>query len=117
MNTTQKSEIRRHLRTERERIVDEWERHSDEGGHGNAWDLRDPEERATQIANRDVSRKIADDAQRLLSKVDLALQRIDDGTYGECTRCGKSIPEARLLAKPSVSLCLACQEIKDTSKV
>jgi DnaK suppressor protein len=117
MNITQKSEIRRHLLAERERIADEWERHGGEGGHGNEWDLRDPEERATQIASRDVDRKIADDAHHLLNKVDLALQRLDDGTYGNCASCGEPIPDARLRAKPSVSLCLACQEIKDASKV
>ena len=117
MNTTQKSEIRSHLIAERERIVEEWERHGGEGGHGNDWDQRDPEERATQITSRDVDRKIADDAHNLLSKVDLALQRLAEGTYGECASCGETIPVARLIAKPSVSLCLACQEIKDATKV
>lgn len=116
MNATKNSEIRRHLIAERERIAAEWERHGGEGGHGNDWNQRDPEERATQIASRDVARRIADDAHHLINKVDLALQRLDDGTYGQCANCGEDIPEARLLAKPSVSLCLSCQEIKDASK-
>ena len=114
MNTTQKSEIRNHLLVERERIVAEWERHGGEGGHGND---RDPEERATQITSRDVDRKIAHDAHNLLEKVELALHRLDEGTYGQCANCGEAIPEARLIAKPSVSLCLSCQEVKDASKV
>ena len=42
-----------------------------------------------------------------------ALQRMDDGTYGKCARCGKSIPIARLEIMPFTEYCVECQEIID----
>ena len=101
---------------ERERIVAEWERHGGDAGPGEDWDLKDPEERATQITSDTVDRQIAEDDLNLLHKVDFALQRLDAGTYDKCDGCGQIIPMERLLAKPSVSLCLACQTIKDSAK-
>lgn len=45
-----------------------------------------------------------------LRDVENALLRMNDGTYGECVDCGKSIPYARLEANPSAARCIACQE-------
>ncbi len=44
----------------------------------------------------------------LLSKVERALENIDNGTYGICESCGKSIPMARLDVLPYVTLCVDC---------
>jgi DnaK suppressor protein len=43
----------------------------------------------------------------MLRDVDRALQKIDDGTYGICDRCGRLIPEERLDARPWSVLCVA----------
>jgi DnaK suppressor protein len=45
-----------------------------------------------------------------LNAVQAALQRIDAGTYGECTDCGIHIPAARLHATPEAPRCIHCQE-------
>jgi DnaK suppressor protein len=111
MNATQSAEIRRFLLEERERIIAEWENHGD-----GEWNLRDPEERATQIPSVVVERRIAEDDLNLLRKVDFALLRLDDGTYWQCAKCGNTIPLERLIAKPSASLCVPCQEDKDALK-
>jgi DnaK suppressor protein len=116
MNATQTAEIRSRLIEERERIVAEWENHGGDGGPIDDWDLRDPEERAVQITSENVERQIAEDDLNLLRKVDFALKRLEDGTYEQCDRCGKTIPMERLMAKPSVSLCLSCQEAKDAGE-
>lgn len=113
MNTTQHAEIRAHLLEERERIIEEWKNHGGDGETAGDWDLRDPEERAVQITSDAVERQIAGDNLNLLRKVDLALRRLEENTYESCERCGAIIPMERLLAKPSVSLCLPCQEAKD----
>ena len=110
MNATQNTAIRDHLLAKRERIITECRNHGDD------WDLRDLEERALQISSESVERRIADDDLNLLRKVDFALKRLDSGTYELCDRCGAAIPLERLKAKPSVSLCLACQEAKDALK-
>jgi DnaK suppressor protein len=76
-------------------------------------DLRDPEELATLITRTEVNDQIVEDDLNLLQKIDLALSRLEAGTYDQCANCGDAIPLERLLAKPSVSLCVACQELKD----
>jgi len=76
-------------------------------------DLHDPEELATLITRTEVNDQIVEDDLNLLQKIDLALSRLEAGTYDQCENCGDAIPLERLLAKPSVSLCVACQELKD----
>lgn len=44
-----------------------------------------------------------------LREVDLALQRIGNGTYGNCTDCGRTIEPARLNALPAARQCLGCK--------
>jgi DnaK suppressor protein len=79
-------------------------------------DLRDPEELATLITRREVDDRLEEDDLNLLQKIDLALARLDGGTYEQCAGCGGPIPLERLVAKPSVSLCIGCQEKKDRGR-
>ncbi len=44
----------------------------------------------------------------VLEKVEAALERIEDGTYGECEECGAKIPKARLNAIPYATMCVKC---------
>jgi DnaK suppressor protein len=53
---------------------------------------------------RDLS--IENNVRDLLGKISRALARMDDGSYGICSRCGKSIEKARLKALPYVELCI-----------
>ncbi len=45
----------------------------------------------------------------LLKKIDLALKKIEDGTYGECESCGEPIAVGRLMARPVAQLCIDCK--------
>ena len=45
---------------------------------------------------------------REIASVKRALGRIEDGTYGECVRCGGAIADARLEARPEAALCIDC---------
>ena len=45
---------------------------------------------------------------REIASVKRALARIEDGTYGECVRCGGDIAPARLEARPEAALCIDC---------
>lgn len=67
-------------------------------------------DRAVELESMEVDSAVADSEIRLAEKIQHALDRIEDGTYGKCESCGGQIPEARLEAKPSVSLCVSCQE-------
>jgi len=53
---------------------------------------------------RDLS--IENNVRDLMQKIDGALKRLDDGTFGICVRCGKPIEKARLKALPYVELCI-----------
>jgi DnaK suppressor protein len=59
---------------------------------------------ATFERERDLS--IENNVRDLLGKIDRALARMSEGTYGICTRCGKPIEKARLKALPYVELCI-----------
>jgi RNA polymerase-binding protein DksA len=54
--------------------------------------------------------------ERLLEQVDRALNKIDDGTYGRCDRCGRPIEEGRLRAVPYATLCLQHQRELERSQ-
>jgi len=53
---------------------------------------------------RDLS--IENNVRDLMGKIDRALARMDEGTYGVCSRCGKPIEKARIKALPYVDLCI-----------
>jgi RNA polymerase-binding protein DksA len=63
---------------------------------------------ATAMHDRELDYTLADNEEQLLEEIDAALGRIDDGTYGICTNCGKPIAEERLEALPWASLCIDC---------
>jgi DnaK suppressor protein len=53
---------------------------------------------------------------RELRDVQAALARLEQGTYGECEDCGKTIPFARLDVYPMARRCVACQEIVEAAQ-
>jgi RNA polymerase-binding protein DksA len=60
----------------------------------------------TATFEREKDLSIENNVRDLLSKIDRALKRIDDGSYGTCDRCGKPIEKARIKALPYVDLCI-----------
>jgi len=48
-----------------------------------------------------------------LRKIDEALRRLEEGTYGDCSECGQRIAEARLKALPFANTCRECQEHRE----
>lgn len=53
---------------------------------------------------------LADHESRLLHEIDVAIGKLESGGAGICESCGRDIPEDRLLATPTVRLCIGCQE-------
>src|SRR3954467_13758797 len=64
---------------------------------------------ATEVFTRERNLALRANAQDLLAQVEAAFQRLDEGTYGICARCGNEISIARLEALPSATLCIMCQ--------
>jgi len=67
----------------------------------------------TFLRERDLA--IEGNEQTLLRQIEIALRKIDDGTYGVCERCGKPIPAARLEAIPYTPYCIEDAERLSTS--
>lgn len=54
---------------------------------------------------------VSEDIQQILTQVNAALERMNEGQYGECQRCGKPIGKERLEAFPYVAYCIECQSL------
>lgn len=66
-------------------------------------------EGGTQQLDRERDLALSAQAQSAVEEIEVALARIEDGTYGHCDRCGKTIPKARLEAIPWADLCVQCK--------
>lgn len=53
-------------------------------------------------------------ARQELQQIEVALRRIEDGEYGDCLGCGEAIADARLQARPTATLCVACAEARES---
>jgi DnaK suppressor protein len=51
---------------------------------------------------------LMENEEETLELIELALERIEDGTYGQCEECGQKIPKLRLNALPYAPLCVKC---------
>jgi DnaK suppressor protein len=73
-------------------------------------EVRDAEEQSVDDFVQEVDFALMEMKSQTLSKIDEAIQRLDDGSYGVCAECGGEIAEARLAALPFAALCRSCQE-------
>ncbi len=75
-----------------------------------AHNLPDLVDRASSEADRAIELRARDRQRKVISKIDAALARIDDGSYGYCDETGESISLRRLDARPTATLSLEAQE-------
>jgi DnaK suppressor protein len=76
----------------------------------------DPNDRATQESEFGLELRTRDRERKLLRKIDSALARIDDGSYGYCEETGEEIGLKRLEARPVATLCLEAQERRELAE-
>ena len=69
----------------------------------------DPTDRASLEADRNFMLRIRDRENKLIKKVKKALDRIENGTFGICEKCGEDISVKRLKARPVTTLCIDCK--------
>ena len=74
--------------------------------------LRHPDlaDRASSETDRAIELRARDRQRKLIAKIDAAIQRIDDGTYGFCEETGEPISLKRLEARPIATLSIEAQE-------
>jgi DnaK suppressor protein len=69
----------------------------------------DPNDRASLESDRNFELRIRDRERKLIAKMQEAIRRIDDGTFGICDDCSGPISEKRLLARPVTTQCIECK--------
>ena len=82
---------------------------SDRRREGGALDP-DFEEQVVERENDDVLDALDESGRSQLEELRAALQRMENGTYGVCSRCDQVIPLARLEAMPSATTCVGCAD-------
>ena len=109
MSPRMREYFRRKLVTWRQDILNETDATLEKLRHdtGNEADLAD---RAAVESERSVQLRTRDRARKLISKIDAALQRIEDGSYGYCEETAEPISLRRLEARPIATLSLEAQE-------
>ncbi|MDD3674651.1 RNA polymerase-binding protein DksA [Thauera propionica] len=76
----------------------------------------DPSDRASLEEDHTLELRVRDRERKLLHKIDEALVRIDNGSYGWCEDTGEPIGIARLLARPTATLSVEAQEIHEARR-
>lgn len=71
---------------------------------------------ATDNYDREFSLSLADNEQKLLNRINAALERIEAGMFGLCELCEKKVAKARLKVVPYAELCVPCQEKQEKRK-
>jgi len=71
---------------------------------------------AANTYERELSMNIASSEQEILYQIDEALKRLDEGAFGICQQCNRSITMSRLKAVPYASLCIDCQRVKEQQR-
>lgn len=70
----------------------------------------DPNDRASLECDRNFVLRIRDRERKLKTKIEKALDRIENGSFGICEECGEEITEERLTVRPVTTLCIQCKE-------
>ena len=73
-------------------------------------DFPDEIDTASSEANLAFQGRLRERERGLLGKINLALQKIEDGVYGECESCGEAISLKRIEARPVAKLCIECKD-------
>jgi len=103
--------IRRELEKQRQAILDE----TGEGltKRDRPEPFPDVSDQASAEVDQNFSMRIKEREQKLLKKIDEALDRMNKNVYGICERCEEEIPYQRLKARPVTTLCIACKTLQE----
>lgn len=109
MNDTQKAYFRKKLETWKSDILRE-SKSTIASLQDESDKLPDAADRASSETDRSIELRARDRQRKLISKIDSALKRLDEGTYGYCEETGEPIGVKRLDARPIATLSIEAQE-------
>jgi RNA polymerase-binding protein DksA len=110
-STTMRARLRERASQLRAEIRSTLERSADETHVKIAEQARDSEDDSFSNLIVDLNLAEIDRDAGELQRIDTALARINEGSYGQCGSCGQEIPQARLQAEPTALRCVQCQEL------
>lgn len=73
----------------------------------------DQADTGTKTFEREQEITLANNILERVNQVERALERLEEGNYGWCERCGNVIPVERLAAFPSATLCVSCKQLEE----
>lgn len=112
METKQLTKFKKILLEEKQRVINN-SRKDLEDIKVDTDDLMDETDLAASEVNQALAFKLRDRERLLLAKIDEALLRIDEGTFGVCESCEEPIESRRLEARPVSTLCISCKEVQE----
>jgi DnaK suppressor protein len=109
-------QLKKVLEEEKRRIL----RHLEDLSDTSVADIDTPSGDSVDLAALEINQnslvKVGKRELNHLKKIDAALQKMEDGTYGECESCGEQIAVARLLARPVAQLCIDCKTAQENEE-
>jgi DnaK suppressor protein len=115
MNDRQLDHFRSILRAWKRELMEEVDR-TVHHMQDEASNFPDPNDRATQESEFGLELRTRDRERKLLKKIDSALERIEDGSYGYCEETGEEIGLKRLEARPVATLSVEAQERRELAE-
>lgn len=115
-NDDQLDMFRRILLAQRDHLLEDADKTVTRMGDTNET-FADPTDRATWESDSTRDLRIRDRERKLMDKIDAALLRIEDGTFGECEECGETISIGRLKARPVTTLCIECKAKQEADEL
>lgn len=104
------------LEEEKRRIL----RHLEDISDTSVADLDTPSGDSVDIAALEINQnslvKVGKRELNHLKKIEVALKKMEEGTYGECESCGEQIGVARLMARPVAQLCIDCKTAQENEE-
>ncbi len=120
MRSRELAKYRTRLVEERERIRKSIARHQEVLDHSKQVDgmahSNHMADQGTDEARQEQAIGLMQSESRYLYRIDDALKRIEDGTYGQCELCSETINQERLEALPYTRMCIDCAEKEDAKR-
>ncbi|MBL8912093.1 MAG: TraR/DksA C4-type zinc finger protein [Archangium sp.] len=102
--------FKKSLEEMRKQIIETARKTMEEESNFDTDDLPDEIDQASSEYAQSMAFRLRDREKFLLKKVEKALQRVEDGSFGVCERCEEQISLKRLQARPVTTLCIRCKE-------
>jgi DnaK suppressor protein len=120
MNRDRYSELKRILEERRREIMDQVQEKirdvRSEGANNPSAGVLDAAESSEADIQDDIEFALIQMKAETLNKIEEALRRLEDGTFGYCFECGEEISERRLRALPFAVRCKECEEARETAQ-